>query len=71
MGAAGLCYPRRPRATGALFILAGVSVWAVVGARYPNVWIVAVSSLVLGVSTLLKFRNRDSLAPHRASWIGR
>jgi hypothetical protein len=60
MGLGGLCYPRRPRASGVLFVVAGgfmLAVWAngAIGDAPP---ITALSSGALGLGTLWRFRFR-------------
>ena len=59
MGLGGLYYPRRPRAAGVLFLVAGgfmLAVWAngAIGDAPP---ITAVTSAALGFGNLWRFRN--------------
>jgi hypothetical protein len=73
MGLGGLCYPRRPRATGGLFVIAGgflFTVWATgaIGGAPP---IAAVTSAALGLGTLWRFRDPTVRAAHVAAWTGK
>jgi hypothetical protein len=64
MGAGGLCYPRRPRATGVLFVVAGVFmfiVWAA-GAIGDLPPITAVTSAALGFGSFGSLRLTDDAA---------
>jgi hypothetical protein len=73
MGAGGLCYPRRPRAAGVLFVLAGVFmfvVWAA-GAIGNNPPITAATSVALGFGQLWRFRDPTARAAHVAEWTRR
>ena len=70
MGAGGICYPRRPRASGILFVAAGafmLLVWAAgaIGGAPP---IVAVTSAALGFGQLWKFRDASARAAHLVDW---
>jgi hypothetical protein len=61
MGLGGLCYPRRPRAAGVFFVIAGgfmLAVWAygAIGNAPP---ITALTSAALGLGTLWRFRFRQ------------
>ena len=70
MGAAALCYPRRPRTAGTLFLVAGgfmFVVWAV-GAIGANPPVIAATSAALGLGTLWKFRDSAVRAKHVAEW---
>jgi len=74
--AAGLCYPRKPRASGALFLLLGV--WSVflqvlsnpAGSVLRAVWFPAFW-FVLGVSYLVRFRDPQVRARHVAAWTAK
>jgi hypothetical protein len=73
MGAAGLCYPRRPVAAGLLFMAAGVFmllVWAMgaIGNAPP---VVAATSIALGLGNLWRFRNPVARAAHVSQWTGK
>lgn len=65
LAAAGLCYPRRPRVTGVLFIAQGLGLILTAGKPWP----LALWSFAFGIGCLLKFRDRNVLAAHRAEWI--
>jgi hypothetical protein len=70
MGLGGLCYPRRPRATGVLFVMAGgfmFIVWAT-GAIGDAPPVVAVTSAALGLGSLWRFRDPAVRAEHVAEW---
>jgi hypothetical protein len=73
MGAGGLCYPRKPLATGVLFIAAGaflLIVWTagLIGSAPP---IIAATSAALGFGQLWKFRDASVRAAHVAGWTGK
>jgi hypothetical protein len=73
MAAAGLCYPRRPRTSGVLFLAAGgfmFIVWAagVIGGAPP---VVAVTSAALGLGKLVQFRDPGVRAAHVSEWTGK
>jgi len=73
MGLGGLCYPRRPRATGVLFVMAGgfmFIVWATgaIGDARP---IAAVTSTALGLGSFWRFRDPAVRAAHVAEWTGK
>jgi hypothetical protein len=73
VAAAGLCYPRLPRAAGVLFLAAGgfmLAVW-VAGAIGNAPPINAATSAMLGFGTLWKFRDSAARAGHVAEWRGR
>lgn len=73
VGAAGLCYPRRPRAMGVLFVVAGglmSGMWEV-GAIGNNPPIIAAMSATLGLGTIWKFRDPGVRAAHVAEWTGK
>jgi hypothetical protein len=73
MTAGALCYPRRPRATGVLFVAAGgfmFAVWAT-GAIGDAPPIAAVTSAALGVGNLWRFRDPTVRAAHVAEWTGK
>ena len=70
MAAGGLCYPRRPRATGVLFLAAGgfmLGVWAtgMIGGGPP---IPAATSAAIGLGMMWRFRNPTVRAAHVAEW---
>ena len=70
MGAGGLCFPRRPRTAGVLFLAAGgfmLAVWAE-GAIGNNPPIIAATSAMLGFGMLWKFRDPAIRASHVAEW---
>jgi hypothetical protein len=72
MGLGGLCYPRRPRATGVLFVIAGgflFAVWSAgaIGGAPP---IAGVMSAALGLGNLWRFRSPTVRAAHVAEWTG-
>jgi hypothetical protein len=71
MGAGGLCYPRRPRTAGVLFIVAGVFMLVLweAGAIGDNPPIIAATSAVLGFGQLWKFRTRAVRVAHLAEWV--
>jgi hypothetical protein len=73
MGAGGLFYPRKPLATGVLFISAGafmLAVWSagLIGNTQP---IIAATSVALGSSQLWKFRDPSVRGAHVAEWTGK
>jgi hypothetical protein len=73
MGAGGLCYPRRPRTAGALFLAAGFFLfvlWAV-GALGANPPLAPATSAALGLGTLWRFRDPQVRAAHLDEWVGR
>ena len=73
MGAGGLCYPRRPRASGVLFLVAGafmLAVWAT-GAIGEVPPLVAATSATLGFGVLWRFRDPAVRAAHDADWRGK
>ena len=73
MGLGGLCYPRRPRATGVLFVVAGgflFAVWAA-GAIGDATPITAVTSAGLGLGNLWRFRDPAVRVAHIAEWTGK
>jgi hypothetical protein len=73
LAVAGLCYPRRPRTSGTVFILLGV--WSLIlqlTARTPvsvlhAFWFAALW-FGLGVSYLIRFRDPLVRAKHVAHW---
>jgi len=73
VGAALLCYPRRPRTMGVLFVVAGALIFVVwaVGAIGNNLPIVAGTSAALGLGAIWKFRDPDVRAKHVAEWTGK
>jgi hypothetical protein len=73
MTAGALCYPRRPRAGGVLFVAAGgfmCAVWAT-GAIGDAPPIAAVTSAALGLGNLWRFRDATVRAAHVAEWTGK
>ena len=73
VGAAGLCYPRRPRMMGALFVAAGgfmFVVWAA-GATGNSPPIIAATSAALGLGKLWQFRDPAVSATHVDEWTGK
>jgi hypothetical protein len=74
--AAGLCYPRKPRASGALFLL--LAVWSVflqilsspAGSVLRAVWFPA-CWFALGLSYLIRFRDPQVRAKHVAHWTAK
>jgi hypothetical protein len=72
MGAGGLCYPRRPRTAGVLFVSAGgfmLVVWAM-GAIGDQPPFIAAISAALGLGKIWQFRSPATRAAHRAEWVG-
>ena len=70
MGAGALCYPRRPRLAGVLFLAAAAfmfSVWTF-GAIGDALPLPAITSAALGVSNLWRFRDPVHRAAHVAEW---
>ena len=73
---AGLCYPRKPRTSGALFVLLGV--WSVLmqvlsgtsGSVFRAVWFSAFW-FALGLSYLTRFREPQVRAKHVAQWTAK
>jgi hypothetical protein len=69
LGAAGLCYPRRPRLTGVLFMAAGgylmtmTAVGTIGGSPFFGATWVA-----LGLGMLWRFRDPGVRAAHVAEW---
>jgi hypothetical protein len=73
MGLGGLCYPRRPRATGVCSIVAGgflsaVWVFGAIGSAPP---IAALTSAAFGFGILWRFRAHAVRAAHVAEWSGK
>jgi len=73
MGAGALCFPRRPRTAGVLFLLAGgflFGTWTAggIGKALP---INAPLSATLGLSKLWAFRDPAVRAAHVAGWTGK
>jgi hypothetical protein len=73
MGTGALCYPRRPRTSGVLFLISGgfmLAVWVagMIGDAPP---VVAVTSLGLGLGNLWRFHDPIVRAAHVAEWRGR
>jgi hypothetical protein len=73
MGAGGLSYPRKPLATGVLFIAAGaflLTMWicGLIGSAPP---IIAATAAALGFGQLWKFRDSSVRAAHVAEWTGK
>ena len=73
MGAGGLCYPRAPRATGALFVAAGgflFVVWTAgfIGDAPP---LNAAISAALGFGQLWRFRDATVRTEHVTAWTGK
>jgi hypothetical protein len=68
-----LCYPRRPRAMGVLFVVAGgfILVMWTVGAIGNNPPIIAATSAALGLGTIWKFRDPTVRATHVAEWTAK
>jgi hypothetical protein len=75
IGVGGLCYPRRPRATGIVFMVLGASLltaWtagAISGNR-DNILFAAASWIGLGGSFIRRFRTDARRRSHRAAWTG-
>jgi hypothetical protein len=70
MGLGGLCHPRRPRATGVLFVMAGAfmfTVWTA-GAIGDAPPFAAVTSAALGLGSFWRFRDPAVSAAHVAQW---
>jgi hypothetical protein len=67
MGAGGLCYPRRPRATGVLFVVAGGFLWA----AGDSMLVLSALSAALGLGKLWQFRDPVARAAHIVGWIGK
>ena len=76
MGVGGLCYPRRPRATGVVFVVLGTALlatWAagaITGAQ-QQILFASATWVALGAWVIWKFRNADDRASHVAEWTGR
>jgi hypothetical protein len=73
MTVGGLCYPRRPLATGVIFLVAGVFMsfmWAsgAIGVALP---VAGAMSAVLGLGKLWQFRNPAARAAHLVEWTGK
>lgn len=72
--AAGLCYPRRPRTAGALFIALGVLSGVLSFVHNSGNALVAFSGVFwigLGASYLLKYRHPDVRAKHVEYWTAK
>ena len=73
IGVGGLCYPRRPRASGVFFVIAGgflFAVWAA-GAIGDAPPITAMTSAALGLGHLWRFRDEAVRVAHVAEWTGK
>ena len=73
MGVGGLCYPRRPRASGVFFVIAGgllFALWAA-GAIGDAPPITALTSAALGLAHLWRFRDPTVRSAHVAEWTGK
>jgi hypothetical protein len=72
MGAGGLCYPRRPRTAGALFLAAAGFLFVLwtLGALGDTPPYMPATSAALGLGTLWKFRDPAARAEHVAEWTG-
>ena len=75
LAAAGLCYPRRPRATGALFIILGVFSIVLGFLHNPDRWLAPVGAgvlpIVMAAWSLAKYRSPDVRAKHVEYWTAR
>jgi hypothetical protein len=76
IGVGGLCYPRRPRATGAIFMAVGAAVctaWAAgaIGGVRGNILFASGNWLTCGAWILWKFRAPATRRAHVAAWTAR
>ena len=72
--AASLCYPRRPRTAGALFIVLGFLSIVLIFTHNPGNGLVAVPGafwIGLGAWYLVKYRNPDVRAKHVEYWTAK
>ena len=75
MAAAGLCYPRRPRTAGALFIALGLLSTTLVLVFNHGSLLASLGAGVfwigLGASYLVKYRRPDARAKHVEYWTAK
>jgi hypothetical protein len=74
IAAAGLCYPRRPRTAGVLFLALGVLSAALAFTHSPGNGLAPVAGafwIGLGVWYLVKFRHPDARAKHVEYWTAK
>ena len=72
--AAGLCYPRRPRTAGVLWIALGVLSAVLSYPPDPGTGLGSLSGvfiIALGVGYLIKYRKADVRAKHNDYWTAR
>ena len=72
--AAGLCYPRRPRTAGMLWIMLGVLSLTLNLQRNPDSWLAPTPGLfMIGMGTwyLIKYRHPDVRAKHVEYWTAK
>ena len=71
---AGLCYPRRPRTAGGLFIATGILAVVLTLTQNHGNGLIAIPGafwIALGVWYLLKYRNPDVRAKHVEYWTAK
>ena len=71
---AGLCYPRRPRTAGSLFIMAGALAILLTLARSQAISLMVLPGIFwigLGAWYLMKFRNPEIRAKHVHYWTAK
>lgn len=72
--AAMLCYPRRPRTAGMLWIMLGVLSLTLNLQRNASIWLGLLPGVfMIGMGTwyLIKYRNRDVRAKHVEYWTAK
>ena len=74
LAAAMLCYPRRPRTAGTLWIMLGVLSRSLNLQRNADSWLAPIPGLfMIGMGTwyLIKYRSADVRAKHVEYWTAR
>ena len=74
LAAAMLCYPRRPRTAGALWIMLGVLSLSINLQRKADSWLALIPALfMIGMGTwyLVKYRHPDVRARHIDYWTAK
>jgi hypothetical protein len=74
LAAAMLCYPRRPRVAGMLWIMLGGLSLTMNVLRNPSSWSGPIAGLFMigmGIRYLIKYRDRDVRAKHVEYWTAK
>ena len=74
LAAGGLCYPRRPRVAGALFVILGALSAALTlrsGASIVAATFIGLTWGLLGLSWLVRYRDRHVRAKHVEYWTAK